>query len=97
MDREAIMKTLRRELSLLRSQYGVRRLAVFGSVGRGDATPTSDVDILVDFDGPATFERYMGVRFHLEDTLGLKVDLLTRKGLRPELKARIEADAVHVA
>lgn len=38
----------------------------------------------------------MGVRFHLEDTLGMKVDLLTRKALRPELKALVDADAVHV-
>lgn len=57
MDRETIMTTLQGELSFLRSRFGVRRLAVFGSVARGEAAPSSDVDILVDFDGPATFNR----------------------------------------
>ncbi len=93
----AVLSILRRELPGLRERYGVRRLALFGSVARGESGATSDVDVLVDFKGPATFDRYMGVKFRLEDILGVKVDLVTRKALRPELAPRIEAEAVHVA
>lgn len=68
----------------------------FGSVARDEARDGSDVDILVKFDGPATSKRYFGVQFYLEDLLGCPVDLVTDKALRPELRPRIECEAVHV-
>ena len=63
---------------------------------RDTAQETSDVDILVAFDGPATSERYFGVQFHLEDMLGCPVDLVTEKALRPELRPFIEREAQYV-
>jgi len=80
-----------------RARYGVRDLAVFGSVARGDASETSDLDVLVDFVGGATFDGYMGLKLFLEDSLGVKVDLVTRASLKPRLRARIEAEARRVA
>jgi len=74
----------------------VTRLALFGSTVRDSARVGSDIDILVAFDGPATAERYFGVLFYLEDLFGVAVDLVTEKGLRPELRPFIEADAVDV-
>ena len=74
----------------------VKSLAVFGSVARDQARPDSDVDVLVEFDGPATFDCYMDVKDLLERTLGSRVDLLTRKGIRPELAPSIEQEAVYV-
>ena len=58
-------------------------LALFGSFARGQATDSSDIDILVAFDGPATSRSYFGVQFYLEDLLGRSVDLVTTKALRP--------------
>ena len=78
------------------SRYGVTELALFGSTVRNSASETSDVDVLVAFDGPATSERYFGVQFYLEDVLGCPVDLVTEKALRPELRPFIEQEAVHV-
>ncbi|MHB8763139.1 MAG: nucleotidyltransferase family protein [Deferrisomatales bacterium] len=78
-------------------RLGVLSLEVFGSVARGDAGPGSDVDLLVSFTGPATFDRYMDLRFLLEEAMGCRVDLLTRRSLRPELAPRVERDAVRVA
>ena len=72
------------------------RLALFGSTARDEARGDSDIDILVAFDGPATSERYFGVLFHLEDLLGVPVDLVTDKALRPELRPFMENEAVHV-
>jgi predicted nucleotidyltransferase len=89
----SLLKTHKEELA---SRFGVRALALFGSVSRNTATATSDIDILVDFDGPATSARYYGLQFFLEDLLGRPVDLVTRKALRAELRPYIERDAIHV-
>jgi predicted nucleotidyltransferase len=80
-----------------RRRFGVRDLAVFGSVARGEASATSDLDVLVDFDGPATFDGFMGLKFFLEDTLGVKVDLVTRAALKARLRERVESEARRVA
>ena len=94
---EAIRERLAGVLDGLRARYGVRSLAVFGSRVRGEAGPDSDLDVLVDFVGPATFDGFMGLKFFLEDSLGVKVDLVTRAALKPRLRARIEAEARRVA
>ncbi len=54
------------------------------------------MDILVDFDRPATSGRYFGVQFYLEDLLGCPVDLVIEKALRPELRPSIEQERVNV-
>jgi len=79
------------------SALGVRRLSLFGSVVRGEADEDSDVDVLVEFDGKATFDGYMDLKFLLEDLLGRKVDLVTSKALRPEIRSVMEQEAVYVA
>ncbi|MGB3943185.1 MAG: nucleotidyltransferase family protein, partial [Methanothrix sp.] len=75
---------------------GVKSLAIFGSAARDDARAESDVDILVEFTGPATFNGYMDLKFFLEDLLGRPVDLVTRRSIRPGLKVRIESEARYV-
>ena len=81
----------------LREEFHVRSLHVFGSVARGDAGPVSDLDILVEFDGPRKFAQFMDLKFLLEDECGVKVDLVAKEALRPALKARILAEAKRVA
>lgn len=92
-----VMEILKEHGAELRQRFGVRRLSVFGSVARGEISKGSDVDLLVDFEGTPDFDRYMDLKFHLEDLLGRKVDLATRKSLRPQLKPRIEQEAIDVA
>ena len=94
MDRTAALTLLRRSKPELVRRFGVTRLALFGSTARDQANEGSDVDVLVEFDGPATSARYFGVQFHLEDLLGRQVDLVTGKAIRPELRPYIERDAV---
>jgi predicted nucleotidyltransferase len=96
MNRQSILRLLAEHKPYLVSQFGVTRLALFGSVARDSATPSSDVDVLVSFDGPATSARFFGVQFYLEDRLGCSVDLVTDKGLRPELRPFIEHESVDV-
>jgi hypothetical protein len=96
MNRQTTLRLLTKNKPYLSSQFGVIKLALFGSTARDSATASSDVDLLVSFDGPATSARYFGVKFFLEDLLGCPVDLVTDKALRPELRPFIEQEAVHV-
>ncbi len=54
------------------------------------------MDVLVDFETPVTFGLYMGLRIYLEDLLARRVDLVTRRGLRPRARAYVERDSVDV-
>lgn len=96
MNRQTALRLLTEHKSRLVSQFGVTKLALFGSTARDSATDLSDVDILVAFDGPATSDRYFGVQFYLEDLLACPVDLVTEKALRAEFRSFVERDAVHV-
>lgn len=96
MDRSRAIELLRQSKEILATRYGVTRLALFGSTARGAAREDSDLDVLVAFDGPATSQRYFGVQFYLEDLFGHRVDLVTEKALRPELRPFIEREAIRV-
>ncbi|MGO9467038.1 MAG: nucleotidyltransferase family protein [Isosphaeraceae bacterium] len=94
MNRQTILERLYAESPGLKSKYGVRSLAVFGSTARGDNEDTSDVDVLVTFEGKATFDRFMGLKLDLQDLFGTRVDLLTPKCLSPAMQAEIDKEAV---
>ena len=96
MGTEQVLECLRAHRGRL-AELGVLSLSVFGSVARGESRPNSDVDFLVEFDGPATFDRYVQLKFFLEDVLNRRIDLLTRQGIRPELRSFIERDSRRVA
>jgi uncharacterized protein len=87
------LATKRAELDALR----VTSLRLFGSFARNAANDDSDVDMLVEFDGKASFDGYMSTLILLEDLFERRVDLATEKALRLELKDRILREAVRVA
>lgn len=91
------IEALRGHLPELRQSFGVKSLSVFGSVARDEATDTSDVDVLVDFEGATTFDGYFGLKEALERILGTNVDLATRTMLKARVRPRIEREAIHVA
>lgn len=96
MNLDSAMQLLSSHKAELQSRFGVRDLAVFGSVARNEARDDSDVDVLVDFNGPPTFNGYFDLLFFLEGLFGRKVDLVTQDAVRPRLRPYIEKDAVHV-
>ncbi|MGI0491019.1 nucleotidyltransferase family protein [Alkalinema pantanalense CENA528] len=96
MQRETVLAILRQHREALRG-LGVRSLSIFGSVARDHAHADSDVDILVDWDAPLTFDRYMDVKLYLEDQLGTQVDLVSWKSLKPQIRQTVEREAIHVA
>ncbi len=76
---------------------GVRRLALFGSVVRGEARPDSDIDVLVQFSqGAKTFDRFLALSELLEASLGRRVELVTTEALSPFMGPHILAEAQDV-
>ena len=95
MNREAILRLLSDHWDDIQ-RFGVKSLALFGSVARGEDHADSDVDLLVEFEGPATFDAYMELKFYLENLFGCQVDLVTTKALKPRLRSIVEKEAFYV-
>lgn len=96
IQKEAILMLLQNNQAKLK-QFGVARLALFGSTVRGEATENSDIDVLVSFEKIPTSKEYFGLQFFLEDLLEKPIDLVTDKALRKELRPHIENELIYVA
>jgi predicted nucleotidyltransferase len=95
--KEEIIKTLQKNKDFIKQKYGVKYLALFGSFARGEQTDNSDIDILVEFyKEKKTFDNYMDLKFYLESLFKRKVDLITKKAIKPRLKKYIEKDLIDV-
>jgi len=89
---EAIGKL--RELRPLLTRHGVKRLRIYGSVARDEASSASDLDLIVDYKTTPDLLEFVALQQDLSDALGVRVDLATANGLRPELRDDILAEAV---
>ena len=76
-----IMRILKEKQPYLRESYGVSRIGLFGSFAKGNAKPSSDVDIVVEFERPVGL-RFMELAEYIEKLLARKVDILTPEGIR---------------
>ncbi len=88
-DAEYFMKILRQHLPELKEKYSVNYLGVFGSYIRGEQTEDSDLDILVQFDKKPGLFKYIELEDHLSELLGVKVDLVMKSALKPNIGKRI--------
>lgn len=80
-------------LEVLR-EFGVRRAQLFGSAARGELTPTSDIDLLVDLDGPVDYGVIFRLTEALEQAVGRRVDVLT--SIKPVFRPFIEPELVEL-
>jgi predicted nucleotidyltransferase len=96
MRRDIVLALLEQHRETLR-ELGVCSLSLFGSIARDQAHLDSDIDILVDLEPPLTFDRYMDIKFYLEDHLGARVDLVSWRSLKPQIRDAVEREAIHVA
>lgn len=78
----------------LTERFTVKRIGVFGSFARGEASAASDVDIIVEL-GEPTFDHYMDLKFRLEEILQRPVDLVMAETIKPRLKPVIEREVVY--
>lgn len=87
---ERFRSILRQQLPLLRHEYGVQSLWLFGSYVRGEDKPTSDLDLLVEFDDrPLSLLAFIKLENQLSDWLGVRVDLVEKQTLKPAIGRRI--------
>jgi uncharacterized protein len=80
----------------LRERFKVKTIGVFGSYVHGEQTTKSDIDVLVEFMEPIGLFEFMDLEFFLSDTLGVKVDLVSKKALKPRIGERILEEVVMV-
>ncbi len=88
-----VLSAHREELS---NHFRVKNVGIFGSYVRGEQNKGSDLDVLVEFDEPVSLLGLARVENFLGDLLGLKVDVVPKKDIRPELRKRILAETVFV-
>ena len=95
MRRDAAIERLRRHRGQI-AAHGVRALYLFGSTGRDEARPESDVDLFVDYEEGFSLLDLVAVKEQIDQTLGVRADLTTRGGLHPILRDDILREAERV-
>lgn len=94
MSIEALLKEKREEILRTAARHGARNVRVFVSVARGEADPESDLDLLVEMELGRSLLDMGGLLMDLQDLLGCRVDVVTEKGLRERIRARVLKEAV---
>lgn len=96
MNREQVISTLRDHEPELR-QRGVLHVGLFGSIARGEATPASDIDILIELapGAPIGLFEYVGITQYLADLFPVHVDVANRRRLKPLVRPSAERDAIY--
>ncbi len=94
-DLNEILSTLRKHKSVLSEKYSIRRIAIFGSFARGDATESSDLDVMVELSQPIGLD-FVSLGDELEEMLQIKVDLLSAAALKDSLRNSVYEDIVYV-
>ncbi len=97
MNKQQILDLLHNHIGDIQQCFDVKQLSLFGSAARDEMREKSDVDVLVEFKGPATFDGYMDLKFYLEELFHRDVDLVTRDSIKPRMRPHIEKDEIRVA
>ena len=97
MHRAKILRALSRHVDQIEGQFQVKALSLFGPAARGEWRKGTDIDVLVEFAGTPTFDRYMDLKGYLEGLVGSPVGLLTIDAVKPRMWPSIERSLIHVA
>jgi hypothetical protein len=91
-----VLDIIKAQEGVIKGNFHVEKIGLFGSVARGEETEKSDLDFLVEFeDGYETFDNYMELKFFLEDMFQRKIDLVTMEAIRPQMKAAILGEVIY--
>lgn len=94
MDINHMLRDKREEIERIASRHGAANIRIFGSVARGDAGPESDVDLLIDVGAQTSSWFPAGLIIDLENLLGRKVEVVTERGLDPQIREHVLREAV---
>lgn len=93
---EDIKKILNKNKIQFKKSFNVKEIGIFGSYLKSEQTQKSDLDILVEFEGPIDFFDYLELEEYLTSLLGIKVDLVMKKALKPNIGKNILKEVVYV-
>ena len=93
---DEIKQSLITQKSILQKNYKINRLGIFGSYIRGEQKQESDLDVLIDYEEVPSLITLIEIENHLSELLGVKVDLVTRKGIKPQLRNYILKEVVYL-
>jgi predicted nucleotidyltransferase len=91
-----ILAILKAKKAYLQERYPISELGIFGSYARGDFNEKSDIDILVDFSSRIDGFEYIRLAHELEDTFNQKIDIVSRKAIKPQYLPYVEKNLIHV-
>ena len=94
MDIKKLLEEKREEVLRICAKYGARNVRVFGSVARGEADDTSDIDLLVELEPGRSLLDLGGLQYELERALEHRVDVVTERGLKERVRLRVLKEAV---
>jgi predicted nucleotidyltransferase len=89
-----LLRKKRDEILEVAARHGARNVRIFGSAARGEANDQSDVDFLVEMEPGRTLLDMGGLLMDLRALLGRDIDVVTERGLKPRIRARVLKDAV---
>jgi predicted nucleotidyltransferase len=95
LTRDEILRALKGSKSIFFQKYPLKSMGLFGSFARNEGTAKSDVDVLVEFNQPVGFE-IVDLALDLEQLLGYRVDVVSKKGLKATLLPYVEKDLIYV-
>ena len=91
-----IKQILSERKSWLCETYQITELGIFGSYARGEQTQDSDVDVLIDYEKAPTLFELVNLRDFLRDLIGLPVDIVTKKGLKPRIRDQVLSEVIYL-
>jgi len=93
---DEIKELLQRHKETFREQYGLKEIGIFGSYVRGEEDAESDLDILIELEKPIGFVRFIRLENALSQLLGVRVEIVTKKALKPYIGKRILEEVRYV-
>ncbi len=95
-DRAEVLQKLKSHMKILKQDYFVSKIGLFGSFSRNEERQGSDIDILVEFSEPVGFVKFIKLEDYLEEILNEKIDLVTPAALKARMKPKIMQEVVYV-
>ena len=95
-DLEEIKQILRQSKPFLKDNYRITEVGIFGYYAHGKETESSDVDVIVDYQKPPTLIMLVELKEYLSSLIDMKVDVVTKKGLKPRIKEKVLSEVIYV-
>lgn len=89
-----IKEEIKEKIISILVKHGIKRILVFGSYARNEATPKSDLDLIVDFPEGTSLLDHVGIEIELSEALNMKIDLLSQNGISPYIKDHVLKEAI---